>query len=606
MRAKKQVMPFYPITVTSAVYMDGTNKNFKDEYSESKSEIEQVRTATTGEKFNSVGERLNTEIGRLKKGYTDVNLVERDFSESHSIQNTCEGSITDLVIRGKTVNNLVIEGKGNFVIDKDLDPESRIRGFKLLSSLRNGKEYIGYIKTDNIETTKNKLCIHGFNKNGEALYGRKTTEIINPNIIKINWVPANGTNGNIDYLDNIGLYLELSDFDNGIKINFSDFMFFEKESDPFNINEYYDTIKSFGQKEGKINILGHSKNLLELKQEYFVSGNVGVLENNIVKINYTNPFEVFLNNNNPIRIKKGSVSFSFKIKILEGDGVGLKITEYGNTSNILFQKIYGGTITINKDIDIAVYIVRNGTQGRVEMSDIQIENGNTSLYESYKENKKEIILPQGFDEGLRGIKTAFDELNYIRNVAIKRIEKYVFNNKENIISHEARENTIPFSVYFSGEFLRGKNNNINIICNCGFPITGNCYEQDIEGIFGTSDGLYGAVSKTRLETADEAGVIKFLRSVLKECYYELLTPIETPLEQHIELTSYNDATYVTFENNIAGTSSFKLPVDISKIIKLIMEENKMLENKVDELTNEANQIKTYMIQTLEEKRIIKK
>ena len=607
MRAKKQVMPFYPITVTSAVYMDGTNKNFKDEYSETKSEIEQVRTATTGEKFNSVGERLNTEIGRLKKGYTDVNLVERDFSESHSIQNTCEGSITDLVIRGKTVNNLVIEGKGNFVIDKDLDPESRIRSFKLLSHLRKGKEYIGYIKTDNIETTKNKICIYGFNKNNsEALYGRKTTEIINPNIIKINWVPNDGTNGNIDYLDNIGLYLELSDFNSGVKINFSDFMLFEKESDPFNINEYYETIKSFGQDEGKINILGHSKNLLELKQEYFVSGNVGVLENNIVKINYTNPFEVFLNNNNPIRIKKGSVSFSFKIKILEGDGVGLKITEYGNTSNILFQKIYGGTITINKDIDIAVYIVRNGTQGRVEMSDIQIENGNTSLYESYKENKKEIILPQGFDEGLRGIKTAFDELNYIRNVAIKRIEKYVFNNKENIISHEARENTIPFSVYFSGEFLRGKNNNINIICNCGFPITGNCYEQDIEGIFGTSDGLYGAVSKTRLETADEAGVIKFLRSVLKECYYELLTPIETPLEQHIELTSYNDATYVTFENNIAGTSSFKLPVDISKIIKLIMEENKMLENKVDELTNEANQIKTYMIQTLEEKRIIKK
>ena len=67
MRAKKQVMPFYPITVTSAVYMDGTNKNFKDEYSETKSEIEQVRTATTGEKFNSVGERLNTEISRLKK-----------------------------------------------------------------------------------------------------------------------------------------------------------------------------------------------------------------------------------------------------------------------------------------------------------------------------------------------------------------------------------------------------------------------------------------------------------------------------------------------------------------------------------------------------------
>ena len=155
-------------------------------------------------------------------------------------------------------------------------------------------------------------------------------------------------------------------------------------------------------------------------------------------------------------------------------------------------------------------------------------------------------------------------------------------------------------------FLRGKNNNLNIICNCGIPITANCYSADVEGIFGTSDGIYGAISKTRLETANEAGLIKFLRSILKECYYELLTPIESSLDQHIELPSYNDATYVSFENNIVGTSSFKLPVDISKIIKLIMEENKMLENKVDELTNEANQIKTYMIQTLEENRIIKK
>ena len=602
MRAKKQVMPFYPITVTSAVYMDGTNKNFKDEYSETKSEIEQVRTATTGEKFNSVGERLNTEIGRLKKGYTDVNLVERDFNESHSIQNTCEGSITDLVIKGKTVNNLVIGGKGNFTIDKDLDPESRIRHFKLLSPLRKGKEYIGYIKTDNIETTINKICIYGFNKE-IGIYGQKPSEIINPNIIKINWLP-NNTNGNIDFIDTVGLYIQTPDFDSGVKINFSDFMLFEKESDPFNINEYYETIKSFGQDEGKINILSHGKNLVNLKNILDKYNIKYSLENEVY--NFTTEFKLFHNGiftpttNNQISVsclvKCGSAT-NFRLGIVYTDGT-YNTSEFV-TNTIKFTKIH----VISKPSKNVAYVRMNWSNGGdVYIKDLQIETGTGSHYEQYKQDKKDILLSQlGFSEGLRGIRTAFDELNYIRDVAIKRIEKYVFNNKENIVSHEARENTIPFSVYFSGDFLRGKNNNINIICNCGFPITGNCYEQDIEGIFGTTDGLYGAVSKTRLETADEAGVIKFLRSVLKECYYELLTPIETPLEQHIELTSYNDATYVTFENNIAGTSSFKLPVDISKIIKLIMEENKMLENKVDELTNEANQIKTYMIQTLEEK-----
>lgn len=67
MRAKKQAMTFYPITVASAVHMDGTDKNLKDDYSEFKSEIEQARTATTGEKFDTMNERIDLEIGRLKK-----------------------------------------------------------------------------------------------------------------------------------------------------------------------------------------------------------------------------------------------------------------------------------------------------------------------------------------------------------------------------------------------------------------------------------------------------------------------------------------------------------------------------------------------------------
>ena len=102
------------------------------------------------------------------------------------------------------------------------------------------------------------------------------------------------------------------------------------------------------------------------------------------------------------------------------------------------------------------------------------------------------------------------------------------------------------------------------------------------------------------------GVKKYFKTLFDEgnpviVYYELAEPIETPLKESIELTSYNDATYVLFENKIGGMSSFKLPVDISKTINSLINERNILENKVSTLSNEINQIKTHMIRILSNK-----
>lgn len=243
------------------------------------------------------------------------------------------------------------------------------------------------------------------------------------------------------------------------------------------------------------------------------------------------------------------------------------------------------------------------------MSDIQIENGNTTLYEPYKQDKKDILLSQyGFNEGLRGIGIVADELNYIRKVAIKRIEKDTFNGRDEegwaYVPAQSQGNT----AYFQSNLLDSKTKFPKPQLIADTLNTGTLLwdKDDIEGINIESDnsGVYCLrirILKSKLSSIDIDGLKAWLKTNPVTLYYELAEPIETPLKEIIELSSYNDTTYVSFENTIRGTSSFKLPVDISKTLLTLVDGKESLENTVDDLSNEINQIKTYMIQVLSNK-----
>ena len=591
MRAKKQAMDFYPITVSSAVHMDGTDKNLKDDYSDIKSEIDYARTATTGEKFNTIDERLNTEIGRLKKGFTDVNLIEQDSKEGHSIQNTCEGHIHDLIIKGKTLMNLIKDGEEVRTIDKTINENSRIYYFNLTHYLKRGKKYTGYIEINNIESSAVGLKIYGLDKKGTGNGGYYS---IGKGVGKIKFIwDTNTISESINEIHNIGLYLNEDEFNNGGKVSFSNFMLFEEGTDFITINNYISDTESSGQKEGKNTILSRNKNLFNLSK----------FEDNTIYYQDTGTKDN-LNRYKAMRIK----TTPNKSYFFTNPNVGTTVQCVAYKNGVRVSGGYNWRGMLTKDCDEYAF---SFLKTEILSNDFQFEEGTQATeYEPYKQDKKDILLSQyGFDEGLRGLYNhVFDELNYIRNVAVKRIEKYIVTGNEKFTIDLRNEYMYCYIILERCKPGSGYES----ICN-QFNYIDALWDKDKvenqgkEGFdFSGGNTLSFQLPISKLEAPTNEGVKKYFKTLFDEgnpviVYYELAEPIETPLKESIELTSYNDATYVTFENNIAGTSSFKLPVDISKTINSLIDERNILENKVSTLSNEINQIKTRMIQILSNK-----
>ena len=602
MRAKKQAMNFYPITVSSAVHMDGTDKNLKDDYSDIKSEIDNARTATTGEKFNTIDERLNTEIGRLKKGFTDVNLIEQDSKERHFIHNTCKGHIHDLIIKGKTLMNLIKDGERTCTIDKSIDPNNRIYRFNIPYKLQRGKKYVGYIKIDSIENSAQSVA-HGLriyaignvNKGG-AYYniGDK------PGIYKFTWNTGTAPE-DIKEFHTVGIFLDSEEYDNNGKASFSNFMLFEEGMDFITINNYISDTESSGQKEDKISILSSGKNLTNCKFELGI-WNVSPTDKEPVKQSNSN----YVRSSELIDISKFNdqqISISLNGKSVEGN------IKYYTKDRKYIKDVFNAPFN---PVPNAFYITIHVPLSRFSKYDeFQIEPGsNSTSYESYKCDKKDILLSQyGFDEGLRGLNIyVYDELNYIRNMAIKRIEKYIVTGNENFMIDIRNDHMY---CYFTLEGCKPGSGR-DAICN-QFNYVDALWDKDkVENQGKEGFDLSGTNSLTfqillsKLETQDVEGVKKYFKTLFDEgnpviVYYELAEPIEIPLKETIELASYDKDTYVLFENNIGGTSSFKLPVDISKTINSLIEERIILENRVSTVSNEINQIKTYMIEVLSNK-----
>ncbi|HFD2031113.1 TPA: hypothetical protein ACF2C8_002910 [Clostridium perfringens] len=210
----------------------------------------------------------------------------------------------------------------------------------------------------------------------------------------------------------------------------------------------------------------------------------------------------------------------------------------------------------------------------------QIEEGTQSTpYQPYQSYKKDILLQNlGFDEGLRGLTNAQDELNDTRGVAIKRIEKYTFTGDERIDVSGTQPNEEKHLRLFIENIPNIKTwSGLDIICN-KFPSVQLTSKPNKEGIY-VSNTIDVQILKSKLSTPDLAGFRAWLKENNTTIYYELAEPVETPLNESIALKVYNEKTYVSFENSISGTSSFKAPVNTVATIARLNRENRALEEE---------------------------
>ena len=215
-------------------------------------ELKAARSATTGEEFNSLDERIDCEVDRLNKKI-EVSMSQQESSESNVIENTVEGMTTDMIIKGKTLQNLV--------------------KYKLTKQKVGNPSLSATICTNEMFKTNTTYTIVYTINSIESGTGKTTLNFSGgmnfPDII-LNSSNLVGTHKQVFTLSttpsttyrNVSLY----HLDSATVKFFSDVLIIEGEIDF--IPSYFEGTKSFGETEGnEISILSQNKNLFKSYEE---------------------------------------------------------------------------------------------------------------------------------------------------------------------------------------------------------------------------------------------------------------------------------------------------------------------------------------------------
>ncbi|MBI6050347.1 hypothetical protein [Clostridium perfringens] len=546
---------------------EGFNK-FEGKINANTEELKKARSATSGEEFNSLDERIDCEVDRLNKKI-EVSMLQQEDKERHIIENTVEGVTSDMVVKGRTLQNLcsskLVTINVGQVFSNTISPLNLLQGGKTYTIIYN------LTKTSSI----NERCTPYLqNASGTRIYEKATANYnISTGIKK--WTITLSSD-----FDPTQLCFWVQGHNSDVEIK--DFIIIEGDYTNKPIPAYFEGINSFGQQEDKISILSRTSNLFN---------------KNTTKNYVDETGETF----NQEYISSDFIEVKENINYIRSDTKTRGNIAYDKDKRVIGNITTGNTILTPKNCRYIRFNIHNS----VNVNTVIFAEGNIlPLYQPYQLDKKDILLSQyGFDEGLRGFNsTVCDELNDIRRVVVKTVEKYISKGNETITVHTVRNDTISFNYIFNGGTPKGKNSNPNFIANC-FVTNLACYSNDVEGCFGTPNGFYGSISKAKLESPDIEGITKYIRENFKECYFELAKPVETPLDENINLKTFGEKTYISFENAISGTSSFKAPVNAAATISRLNRENRALEEENAKLKAETYKNAEDIIITNEELQI---
>ena len=523
-------------------------------------ELKNARSATTGEEFNSLDERIDCEIDRLNKKI-EVSMLQQESEESHVVENSVEGMTTNMIIKGRTLQNLwnPIDIYWQTNSKWFISPETAIK-FSITGKIITVKNITD--KTINFQFSK-----LDDNYDSQIVISSGETKIINVTstqkfrgIIALESLGWENTEENKNKLKN-GLIVCVGEY----------------SCLP---NIYFEGIKSFGQQEDKISILSYTGNLLDIDLS---SPNVedGVYYHYVSGAKIVNN-DVFTSS---IKLPANTRYSLFNINRHVSYWVGSEFK--GSVKNNFTDNVFTTQVSPPYDCTLKVTVFKvNKNSAYCTLGDNKL-----TPWQPYKKpNKKDILIKEplrGFDEGLRGLNNSvYDELSSIRNVAIKRVGKYTMTGNEQLTG-DLRSDFIYCSFKLEGSVPRS---GTEAICN-QFIYVDRLWDSEHPSANGKegfdlsgSDILSFQLPISKLETPNTDGIKKYFKSLYDSgnpviVYYELAEPVETPLDENIALKVYNEKTYVSFENSIPGTSSFKAPVNTTATITRLNIENRALEKK---------------------------
>ncbi|EHK2337340.1 BppU family phage baseplate upper protein [Clostridium perfringens] len=501
---------------------------------------------------------IRMELTELQNGLKSNQVLSYEGS-SIVANETLEGRTEGMRIKGRSLLNLIKDGKGTFVIDKNKNQDMRIYTFKLNHNLVRGKKYVGYIQVNSMENVTSGLRIYGWSSK-TGVNGGYFTCANNVGVVKFKWNTSVFPE-NVGEIDNLYLYVEGNEFNNGAKLTFSNFMLFEEGTDLTYIDEYFEGLKSFGEaeKEGdkyKISILSHSENLFNYKTMYstdWVTGDGKIINSGDGKY-YSIKVPIF----------KTGVKYYIKSDVLNRNVIAF----LDENNKILKAEV----VSLKNPIEtpttpygtkyILAYLNANGYDNDIS-NGIVVSLDKTISYASYKDpNKKDILIK----EPLKEREYIYEDNGQVK--VYRPTKQYTFTGNETSIIKWATvkdENFIGFCIT-NDDIPNLTSKRSLVVCN-NFPSVDGVITK--RNMYIAANSVNICIEKSALATPDIEGFRAWLKANPTTIVYQLAEPTVEIVENcvDIDLDTYQEKTYFNILNSIPGSLDFKVPSNIGSLVQ---------------------------------------
>ncbi|MBY6838618.1 hypothetical protein HYH46_14605, partial [Clostridium botulinum] len=207
-----------------------------------------------------------------------------------------------------------------------------------------------------------------------------------------------------------------------------------------------------------------------------------------------------------------------------------------------------------------------------------LESTTATTYETYKEDKTEILLP---NEPLMGLPNGVSDIvDFDKNERTKNVGKYILDQNTDIVKdNELKNQNDTIAFYFSPN---NKNIEYTSIISDKF-MTAKIEDYRVNDVESISCGRAIAIriNRNKLETQDVAGFKKWLQTNPITVYYQLATPVTEKLNIKDTLQSFENG-YIQLDNAITPTAQLEYSTNIPSAIGGLTQ---IADKLVDDVTN---------------------
>ncbi|NGT47735.1 BppU family phage baseplate upper protein [Clostridium perfringens] len=329
--------------------------------------------------------------------------------------------------------------------------------------------------------------------------------------------------------------------------------------------KYFEGIKSFGEQEKvgdkyKISILSSGKNLINFNEIFSKLSYVSVNRSDKT-ITATN--EAYNDVQFYVYLRKGKAyKFSYKGNIGNTGSIMLG-KQKGYVAETKIQDIYNinDSFVFNHDNGIYTFHIVNirGTISSIQLEEVQ----QSTTYEPYKQDKKDILIKEPLHEG----NYLYEDNGQVK--VYKEAKKYIFNGDENWSKHSNSGNGLFVAIIWDG------------FSDCSPTSSVVCNKLKNERTTSKENVIY-FVSKCPIITVSEKTIggdtVEHFKTWLKsnpiEIIYQLATPTIEVVENcvDIDLDTFEEKTYFNILNSLPGTLDFKVPSNIGSSLQNLAKE----------------------------------